>query len=84
MHDQQTLREFEEWGKAPPIHTPHGTTDDIRANMQRLLPKSWKLDGNRLTGMTEMGPFAQFIPTDYICMGTDQNGLPIIQKIPSQ
>lgn len=81
MHDPQTIKEFQSWGKLPPTHTPHGTPEDIRANMQKLRPKSWKLDGNRLTGMTEMGMISQFIPTDYICKGTDENGLPILEKI---
>lgn len=81
MHDERTLKEFARWGKTPPEHLPHGTPDIIRENMRRLKPNSWKLAGNKLIGETEMGPLVQFIPTNYICVGTDEDGLPKLQKI---
>lgn len=64
-----------------PTTTSHGNEDDIRENMRRLMPNSWTLSGNRLTGMTEMGPLTQIIPTDYILTGTDENGLPVLTKV---
>jgi hypothetical protein len=82
--DEKTLKEFQKWGKTPPSREAHGLEDDIRKNLRKLLPNSWKLEGNKLTGMTEVGPLVQFIPTDYICRGTDKDGLPILDKIKIQ
>lgn len=79
--DEKVLKEFQKWGKTPPSHDPHGTPEDIRANLRKLLPTKWTLEGNRLMGMTEAGPYCQFIPTDYILKGTDKKGLPILEKI---
>lgn len=68
-------------GAAPPIATPHVTEEEILKNMKQLKPNSWRLEGNKLIGDTEMGRLVQFIPTDYICKGTDDKGLPILEKI---
>lgn len=79
--DPQTVREFERWGAAPPSSDSHGTEEEIASNMKRLLPNKWHLDGNRLIGETEMGPLVQFIPTDYILTGVDEQGLPMLTKV---
>ena len=49
--------------------------------MKQLKPNSWKLEGNKLIGETEYGPLVQFIPTDRVLTGTDDNGLPIFKQI---
>lgn len=67
--------------QAPPQATAHVTEDELWANMRKLQPKSWTLEGNQLKGMTEQGLLVQFIPTDYILEGTDENGLPIFRKV---
>lgn len=64
----------------PEAH-PHGSDDEIRANMNRLLPNSWKLEGDQLKGMTSMGELVQKIPTDYILTGVDKNGMPTFKKV---
>ena len=64
----------------PEAH-PHGTDDDIRNNMNRPLPNSWKLEGNQLKGMTDMGELVQTIPTNKILVGVDKKGLPIFRDI---
>lgn len=64
-----------------PASYVHGTEDDVRAKMTQLKPNSWRLEGNKLIGMTDMGPLVQTIPTDYICKGTDKRGLPILEKV---
>lgn len=79
--DDKTAKQFERWGKNPPSHTPHGLPDDIRASLQRLQPRNWRLEGNKLIGMTDMGPLVQYIPTNVICLGSDEKGLPILEKI---
>lgn len=81
MHDEATLKFFQKHGKAPPTHNPHGTEQDIAANMKRLLPRSWRLEGNELVGMTDVGELRQTISTDYYLDGTDEKGLPIFRKI---
>lgn len=68
-------------GAAPPVAIPHGTDEDIRDKLTPLKPNSWKLEGNKLTGMTEMGLLVQMIPTDYILTGTDEKGLPVFKKV---
>jgi len=79
--DPKTLKEFSRWGKTPPEHIPHGNADDVRQNLKRLKPNSWHMEGNQLIGETEMGPLCQFLPTDYICLGTDSEGMPKLKKI---
>ena len=81
MYSDQELKQFDRLGINRPSHFAHGTEDDIRANLKELRPKSWRLEGNRLIGETEMGPLVQMIPTDYILKGTDDKGLPILEKI---
>ena len=81
MINDKILKEFEKWGKRPPSSEPHGTEEDIRNNMKQLLPNQWRLEGNILKGKTQMGELVQRIPTDYILKGTDERGLPILEKI---
>lgn len=64
-----------------PKTSAHGTEEDIRGNLKRLDTRDWKLKGNQLTCMTEMGELSQTIPTNKILVGTDKNGMPILQTI---
>lgn len=64
-----------------PEAIPHGTPDDISSEMKKLMPTSWRLEGDRLIGKTEMGELVQKIPSDYILTQTDSNGLPVFRKI---
>lgn len=68
-------------GAAPPVAIPHMTEEEIAKNMKQLKPNQWKLEGNKLVGETEMGKLVQFVPTDYILTGTDENGLPTFRKV---
>lgn len=72
---------YRKHGKEPPKHFEHGTEDDIKANMKLLKPSSWRLEGNKLIGETEMGPLVQTIPTDYIMTGVGDDGLPQFAKV---
>lgn len=80
MNDNQKEM-YERWGKTPPTSEPHGTPEEIAKNMVKLKPTSWRQEGNKLIGETPMGPLVQFIPTDMLLMGTDEKGLPILQKM---
>ena len=82
MFSEDQLKWYDRYNKARPTHIPHGiTAENINEHMKRLQPESWRLEGNQLIGMTEMGPLVQTIPTDYILTGTDDEGLPIFEKI---
>jgi len=79
--DDKIRQECEKLGIPPPITSSHGTDQNIADNMKRLIPNKWHLEGNQLIGQTELGELRQSIPTNYICVGTDDKGLPILQKI---
>lgn len=69
---------------ALPTAESHNVTDTwekpLSSQLTKLMPNSWHLSGNQLTGMTEMGKLTQSIPTDYLLMG-EENGLPVFKKI---
>jgi hypothetical protein len=68
-------------GAAPPTATPHGTDAEISENLKKLMPNSWRMEGNQLIGQTDMGPLVQFIDPAYILTGTDARGLPVFEKV---
>lgn len=73
--------ELRKLGINPPEAAVHGTEDDIREKLKPVMPNNWHLEGNQLIGYTEMGKLVQNIPTDYICHGVDDKGMPILKKI---
>lgn len=82
MWSEDQLKWYDKHQKARPTHTPHGiTSENINEHMRELRPDSWRLEGNVLRGMTEMGELVQTIPTDYILTGTDEKGLPVFKKV---
>ena len=73
---------YEKHGKEPPQRVSHGLTDDqIKDNLVRYKATSWRLEGNQLIAESEMGRLVQRIPTDYICEGMDDKGLPKLRKV---
>jgi hypothetical protein len=81
MHDEKELRQFDRWGKERPSHEPHGTAEEIRANLKQAVASSWRMEGNQLIAETQYGPLVQSVPTDVICRGMDDQGLPILVKL---
>ena len=81
MQDEAVLKQFARWGKNPPTIDKHGTEADIQNNMKKLMPNSWRMEGNQLIGMTDVGELRQTISTDYILEGTDEAGLPKFKKV---
>jgi hypothetical protein len=72
-------------GVPEPKHFEHGTEEDIRKNLQRLSTSGWRMTApGRLECDTNMGVLVQHIPNDYICRGTDDQGMPILEKITYQ
>lgn len=79
---EKELREFERWGVSPPSHQDHGLTEEqIREKLVPMEATRWWMEGNMLCADTNHGILKQRIPTDYICLGTDNRGLPILKKI---
>ena len=69
-------------GVTPPERISHGITpEQIRDQMERFKATSWHMEGNKLVAKGEMGTLVQNIPTDYICEGMDEAGLPKLRKI---
>jgi hypothetical protein len=64
---------------APPEAIAHGTEDELE--FVQLKPNSWRLEGNKLIGDTEMGELVNLIPPNYILTGTDDEGTPIFKKL---
>lgn len=81
MHDEKTLQWFDRIGKERPTHEPHGTAEEIRANLKRAVASSWRMEGNHLIAETQYGPLVQTVPTDVICHGMDDQGYPILVKL---
>lgn len=81
MFNDKEIGWFHKVGKTPPSHQPHGTETDIAQNMHPIKPNSWRVEGNKLIGDTEVGQLVQNIPTNLICTGTDDDGLPVFKKI---
>lgn len=65
----------------PPTSIPHLTEDEIKEHLKPMLPSKWRLEGNQLIAETENGTHAQTIDPSYICVGTDDKGLPILQRV---
>lgn len=82
MDEAERIQAFyRKHGKAPPKHFEHGTEQEIRENMVRLRPGSWRLEGNQLIGQTELGTLRQTVPSDVILVGTDDDGLPMFKRV---
>lgn len=83
LYSDAYLGWFDKHGQRRPENIPHVKEDEIERSMKKLLPNSWKLEGNKLIGKTEVGELVQFIDPAYILMGTDKEGLPIFKKVVS-
>ncbi len=81
LYTDSHLGWFDKIGAERPEHIGHIKEDEIDKAMTRLMPNSWRLEGNMLIGQTEVGPLHQTIDPNYILTGTDDKGLPVFQKI---
>ena len=72
---------FRKLGMPIPKSFAHGTDEDIRSKLKPMQFKNWHTEGNLLIGDGPEGRMVQKIPTNYICKGTDDRGLPILEKI---
>lgn len=72
---------FRKLGVPAPKAYAHGTSEDIREKLVPMNITNWRTEGNLLIGDGPDGKIVQKIPTNYICKGTDEKGLPILEKI---
>lgn len=80
--DKALLNLFQRLGITLPSHEDHGITpEQLKEKMTRVQTSNWRLEGTLLTCDTDQGPMGQHIEPGYICKGTDENGLPILEKI---
>lgn len=82
--DEKTRKEFEKWGEPAPAHDEHGEDTWEHPVSEKLVPAkcwNWHMEGNQLKCDTDLGPLSQTIPTGYICLGTDENNLPILKEL---
>ena len=85
MHDENFLKWYDRVGVERPSHESHTVVDTpenpLSEQLIQFKPTSWHLKGNVLYAETDHGPVVQTIPTDYICKGMDERGLPILVKL---
>lgn len=80
--NSQENKFYDKLGIEPPTSINHGVTDqNMREKLLPANPRDWRLEGNMLYCMTDHGPLAQTIPTNYIMRGLDENNLPILVKV---
>lgn len=85
LPSEKDLNFYDQHKVARPSHDEHGIQDTFEHPLkEQLVPgnaRNWRMEGNELLCDTDFGPMRQRIPTDYICLGTDGAGLPILKKI---
>ena len=82
MQNDRVDNWYRKHGQEPPERVSHDLVpDDIKNRVKELKPTNWRQNGNRLIADTEMGQLVQFLPTDKLLTGTDENGLPIFKTL---
>lgn len=73
---------YEEWGVEPPSHESHATEEEIKEALSKPVVHHWKQKGAVL--ICDACPWEHATEPrfkDYILTGTDEKGLPILQKV---
>lgn len=85
LPDEKEFKFFDRHKVARPSHDEHGVQDTFENPLSKqLVPgnaRNWRMQGNELVCDTDFGEMRQRISTDYICLGTDKAGLPILKKV---
>lgn len=85
MHSEGYLKWFDKHGKPRPVHEEHAEDskeNPLSSRLKRVQASNWRMEGpGKLVADTDMGPLVQWIPHEYVCEGTDNNGHPILRKI---
>lgn len=76
---------YERHGVKPPEHIPHFSDEDLAKRMDEIRTGTkhgdWRQEGSKITCYRCPYNHSDSIPVDYLLMGTDKNGLPILKKI---
>jgi hypothetical protein len=85
MHDEKELKWFDRMNVKRPAHFLSDLEDTkenpLHKQLTRLRCSNWRIEGNVLKCDTPEGPLSQTVNTDVICLGTDDNGLPILREV---
>lgn len=85
MHNEKELKWFDRHKVDRPKSFSHDVKDTPEHPLSEQIPRlklsNWRIQGNMLIADTEHGEFAQRISPEFICMGTDEAGLPILKKV---
>jgi hypothetical protein len=82
MQNEKTVEDlYEQLGLTPPESIRHLTEDELREKLKIESHHQWKQRGNMLYCSCELGSHSTQIPTSMMLQGTDEQGLPILQKI---
>lgn len=68
-------------GVEPPEHIAHLSGEEIAELLKDVKHGKWTQQGNMIRCGNCPMPHASPIPVDYLLMGTDDNGNPILQKL---
>ena len=82
---RDNISEYEKWGVQPPTVDIHYTQEQIDKEFakQQRLGHLWRQPGVGAPIECTSCPFMHrsMVPTDVLLKGTDENGLPILEKI---
>lgn len=76
--------DYEALGVPPPTSDGHAydtPENPISKQIPRPVVTKWYQRGNELVAETDMGEFVNFLPTDIQLKGTNENNLPILEKM---
>lgn len=72
----EEIQTFKDWGVALPSRDPHvkdTPEEPLSAKLQSVNPRNWRQEGNQLICDTDYGPLVNFIPTNKILIGVENN-----------
>ena len=82
MQDDKTVKKlYEELGLEAPEHIAHLTEDELREKIKTPSNHKWSQQGALLSCVCELGHHTTQIPTSHILQGTDERGLPVLQRV---
>lgn len=81
MQNDKILKWYDKHGLPRPAHIEHGKEEDLRDKFEKMHAKSWRQEGNKLIATTPAGEVVNYLPTDVMLKGTDEDNNPILEKI---
>jgi hypothetical protein len=82
MPKEKTVKElYYELGLTPPESIAHMTEEELREKLTPIHNHRWSQQGTTLSCSCELGTHTTQIPTSHILTGTDNKGMPQLQRI---